>query len=120
MNKIADWPLLIIASTFGLWIWWVVGGIVGGMMALNSLDGDLSGLILISFIVVGIGNYLALPLLVFVLVIFRRLSSVERIFGRTNIRNCTRGNYFLVLFHLRADQSLEWFHLRWVAPASRG
>ena len=80
LNKI-NWPLIIILPTFGLWVYWVIGGIVRGPMFLDTVDLDLVWMLPLSSLLVALGVLLALPLLVFVLVIRRRLSPIERMLG---------------------------------------
>ena len=80
LNKI-NWPLFIILPTFGLWVYWVIGGIVRGPMVLDTIGVDLVWMLPLSSLLVTLGVLLALPLLVFVLVIRRRLSPIERMSG---------------------------------------
>ncbi len=81
MNKKAVWPFIIIALTFGIWVWLIAGGIVSGIVTSSTLDVGFDILMPILSLFLGLGLYLSLPLLVFVLVIRRRLSPMERLLG---------------------------------------
>ena len=66
-------------ETFGIRVWLIAGGIENGIVISSTVGLDI--LMPILYLFVGIGLYLALPLLAFVLVIRRRLSSIERMLG---------------------------------------
>lgn len=78
MSKKPIWSLIVVVSIFALWIWIVAAGIAAGFLA-SSAAPDISGIEMApSLLLLGVGLYLAVPLLVFVLIAYYRLTPMAR------------------------------------------